>query len=136
MQSAKNSSLGISLLACATIAAPPIAAFCVAYVHAENPAYPWDYGAYWHYSKYCGHLIVSGTDRRPTDILGQIRSNDYDPAAVVPLAAVACDCPPRRERAGQPAAPAGGLISITVDKRSQPTTSQPPLICREEMEIR
>ncbi|WP_271894158.1 DUF3488 domain-containing protein [Candidatus Phyllobacterium onerii] len=73
------------LIIAVAMAAPLISAFVAAYVHFENPAYVWDYGAYWEYFKTYAHLISSGANGWPTQLGREIETLDYNPLASVLL---------------------------------------------------
>jgi len=72
-----------SLLACLCMAASIV--FVTFYVHAEHPAYVWDFSGYWDQYKNTGrHFLEDWRDAlQQTQLL--IASQDYNPSSILPL---------------------------------------------------
>ena len=75
--------IATSLLACLCMAACIV--FVTLYVHAEHPAYVWDFSGYWNQYKNTGrHFLEDWRDAlRQTQLL--IASQDYNPSSILPL---------------------------------------------------
>ncbi|AZO17352.1 hypothetical protein EJ069_23105 [Mesorhizobium sp. M2A.F.Ca.ET.043.05.1.1] len=71
--------LTFSLAALATLA------IIAAYVYREQPAYTWDYGAYWRTFQDYGQYLAADPWPALKRIFDGIESQDYNPAGVLPL---------------------------------------------------
>jgi hypothetical protein len=68
---------------CCLAAALFAVGLCIVYVRSEMPLYYWDYGYYWRLFQTYGERIGGGNWLGAA--LGDIRSNDYSPAPIIPL---------------------------------------------------
>lgn len=75
----------LKLAIAALLSIPMLIAFCLHYVHIEDPVYVWDYRGYWVQFQEYGSQISRGSADWHLRLVGAIRDNDYNPSAAIPL---------------------------------------------------
>jgi hypothetical protein len=71
------------LYACLSV--PIIVILCIVYVRYEHPVYLWDYGYYWRRFEFFGGMIARHDPSWSATLLASIKTDDYNPSAIVPL---------------------------------------------------
>ena len=75
----------IIIAATGVMAAIAAAAFSIAFVRAEDPAYAWDWGAYYRLYEAFGDLLRTNVWQVAPALISSLREADYNASSIVPL---------------------------------------------------